>query len=153
MRAAFVVGRKNDEQGWAKSKIEDSKRKTKPAALVCAGCVDRGFTPKDLQTYTCEGCDAKQGRHKFHEVDIKNKSHRKTDILFCPACKDKEHRLLELVKSRKAWRCTCGNKRVQRKCMASCQLYPDRCRGCNLGVRSEDIKFLQKRFSNQLSLN
>jgi hypothetical protein len=86
-------------------------------------------------------------------VDIKNKSQRKTDILFCPTCKDKEKRLLELVKSERAWRCTCGNKRVQRKCMASCQLYPDRCRGCNLGVRCEDIKFLQRSFSNQPSLN
>ena len=153
MRAVFVEGRNNDEQGWTKKQIEHSRKTTKPTALVCAGCVDRGFTPKDLETYTCEGCDVKQGRHKFAQVDLKHKKQRKTDIFLCPACKDKEQRLLELVKSEKAWRCTCGNKRVQRKCMASCQLYPDRCRGCNLGVRCEDIKFLQRRFSNQPSLN
>jgi hypothetical protein len=86
-------------------------------------------------------------------VDIKHKSQRKTDILFCPACKEEERRLLGLVRSERAWRCTCGNKRVQLQCMASCQLYPDRCRGCNLGVRSEDIRFLQRRFSNRPSLN
>ena len=63
--------------------------------LVCTGCVGRGYTPKDVETYTCEGCDVKQGRNKFAQVDIKHKIQRKTDILFCPACKDKETRLLK----------------------------------------------------------
>ena len=145
--------RKCDEQGWTKNQVELSKKTSRPRPLVCSGCVDRGYAPKDSETYECEGCGVKQGRHKFDKASINNKLKRPQDVLFCPACKDREQRLLAMVQSERAWRCTCGNKRVQRKCMASCRLYPSRCRGCNLGIRSEDIEFLRKKISNIPWLN
>jgi hypothetical protein len=81
MRAVFVTGRNNDEQGLTKNQMEHSRRTKKPTALVCAGCVDRGFTSKDLETYACAGCDVKQGRHKFAQVDLQNKK-QKTHLSF-----------------------------------------------------------------------
>ena len=53
--------------------MKHSRKTSKPKPIVCAGCVHRGYTPKDLETYTCEGCDVKQGQHKFAEKDIQNK--------------------------------------------------------------------------------
>jgi hypothetical protein len=77
MGAKFVAGRNKDKQGWTIKQIEHSRNVTKQTALVCAGCVDRGFTPKDLETYTCEGCDVKQGRSKFAPIDIQNQKRKK----------------------------------------------------------------------------
>ena len=107
---------------------------------------------KDLTPYTCAGCGVKQGRRSFDTKDIENKTNadkRKIQyILFCPSCKKREQDLLALMGSNHARECTCGNRRVQRKRMVSCRVYPDRTRGCNLGVRGDDVNFLLKRPSN-----
>jgi hypothetical protein len=130
--------------------LKHSKNKT---PLVCGSCVDRGYTPKDLQTYICQGCDVRQGRHKFDHEDIANKQQRgNICVLSCPSCKSREGKLLLKVQSKAAWYCTCGERllrRDERTCLPSCKLYPDRCRGCNLGVRAEDIEFLARKESNK----
>ena len=60
-------------------------------------------------------------------------------------CKTRERRLLPLVKSPCAWKCTCGSP----MCLSHCRFFPGRCRGCNLGVSHKDIEFLAKRPSNK----
>ena len=151
--------RKTDEHGWAEAQLKDSRKTKDPRPLVCAGCVDRGYTPKDLGTYKCQGCDVQQGRHKFDKKDMDNKQqhekHKKKFTLFCPLCKEREERLLTKVQSKSAWHCTCGERllrHLSRTCLPSCKLYPNRCRACNLGVRADDIEFLARRESNKFWL-
>jgi hypothetical protein len=132
------------EQKWTVDQMKKNRKAKQQSTLVCLTCAENGYTAKDMYAYTCAGCSGQGGRWKFDAQDIKHTKSR-GDILFCGPCKERERRLLALLNSEKGWRCTCGNKRAQRRCLASCRLYPERCRGCNVGVRPEDIVFMQKK--------
>ena len=63
---------------------------------------------------------------------------------FSPPCKEREQRLLKT-----AWKCSCRCNRDHPLHAEKCMLFPNRCRGCNLQVRHEDIRFPSKRASNR----
>ena len=148
--ALYELGaRQIDAQGWSADQVANNRKTKDPRPLVCAGCCACGYTSKDLDPYTCAGCRATEGRGYFHQKDIANKKQQDKKkmpyVLFCPACKQREERLLALVRSKEAWKCNC-------RCpvhVAKFQLYPGRCRGCNLGVQHKDIEFLARRASNK----
>ena len=147
--AVCELWKETETQGWTATKLEDSRRKKKPTALVCGSCVGDGYGPADPKPYTCIGCRVTQGRYKFDKKDMNNNQQAekqgKPYVLFCKVCRAREGRLLSLVKSPHAWKCKCGCP----ICIPHCPLYPGRCRGCNLGVRHEDIALLKKRPYNE----
>ena len=54
------------------------------APLLCQGCIDIGYTPRDTRTYTCvHGC--KRGHKKFNAKQLANHK-RRHHILTCTDC-------------------------------------------------------------------
>jgi hypothetical protein len=147
--AVCKLWKENAAQGWTATKLDKSRRAKTPTALVCANCVGDGYGARDQEPYTCIGCRVTQGRYKFDKNDMNNKvkaeKEGKAYILFCEVCRAREGRLLSLVKSPHAWKCKCRHP----ICSPHCPLCPGRSRGCNLGVRREDLAFLAKRPHNE----
>ena len=137
------------EERWPASQIEHSQ-KQKSIPLVCVACKSDGYTPSDSQAYTCKGCGIVRGRGFYTPKDMNNKATKEkagqSFTLFCTTCKEREIKLLLLVKSPAAWKCTCKCP----ICIPRCRLYPGSRRACNLGVRREDIAFLGKRETNAI---
>ena len=54
------------------------------APLLCQGCLDKGYTPRDMRTYTCvHGC--KHGHGKFDPKQLDNHRNR-GNTLTCTDC-------------------------------------------------------------------
>ena len=77
--------------------LETQKHRERPhARLVCADCMDKGFTALDVRGYLCTDCDNSWGRGKFFTKEFQNAAERNRyenlrciechDLLRCVAC-------------------------------------------------------------------
>ena len=100
-------------------------------ALVCLECQSKGFSPKELKSYTCGVC-GDLGHLKFDPQSLRNYKTR-SDKLLCKICKGKNTRLKQTLKCTlakpNAWKCTCPGgsiHKANRVLNEKCGLYPSR---------------------------
>ena len=120
-------------------------------ALVCRKCQDKGFSPKDLDTYTCQVCGP-HGHLKFEKNHVKNSKPPRSSKLLCRQCSDKEKvlsaTLRACLKNKSTWQCTCS-KNQHMPSNDKCGLRPSkhgeqRWPGGNAGISLEDYTFLER---------
>ena len=135
--------------------------------IVCKDCAAAGKSSTYLRLYLCHRCGEEHGHNKFDKKDVKNfKSRDGKPKLSCMQCKankvnddnEKEKRLLALLKSPDALKCTCKGKQIPRKQRAwyalnkdvhtvDCKLWPTSMgqklwEGKNVGILKADLQFL-----------
>ena len=92
------------------SKRERNNHKSKQCALVCAECRQKGYTPKDTQSYRCRTCKKEYGAKQFRAADIKHVRASQVTSIACSECVRSEESItqrlqIQLRSSRR--RCTC----------------------------------------------
>ena len=107
---------------WTKKErdnYECRNEREKPTALVCKGCRKAGYTPDDVETYTCQHCHKKEGCKSFDPELIHHRKTHGRQKMICNTCIPKlATRTKELqAKLRKS-------KRV---CNCFCPIHKDRC--------------------------
>ena len=86
---------------------------------VCLPCQELGYSPKDVEIYTCcKGHD--RGHRSFDKHSLHNFKRGQTCSLTCRACREKVQHLLRLLRQKDAWRCTCKKIRRGRRHMRHC---------------------------------
>ena len=55
---------------------------TNGQTLLCAGCIERGFTKRDFKGYACAGCRNTYGRNKYDEGILKSVPKQRVAV-FC----------------------------------------------------------------------
>ena len=119
---------------------------------VCKLCQDNGFSPKDVDTYTCVTC-GNHGHGKFPTVALHKWKHGKSQQpLLCKDCQARKQAIQKKLDNPAAWKCTCPGKGKERQHIWSnekCQLYPTqagqkRWPGQNVEVSEADDEFVQK---------
>jgi len=123
-------------------------------ALVCSDCQSKGFSPKDVKTYTCGIC-GDHGHMKFDSKGLSNYKTRSSPLL-CNICNSKSTRLNQRLKCSltkpNAWKCSCPGSSVHKAHQVvneKCGLHPARSGekrwpGGNVGFEENDWLFLQQ---------
>ena len=131
--------------------VLDNAKKHKRKA-VCLACAHRGFSPRDVRTYSCVECGGK-GHLQFARKMLEHyKDPGRGTELVCTECCKKSDAIETKLKDKKAIRCTC---RGQQHSYANekCKLFPKkagekRWPGSNLegdmAVTLEDFQFWER---------
>ena len=115
-------------------------------------CFALGYTPRDVERYTCAECGDK-GHMKFRRDALKNDKRRgQRSDLVCLDCADRHKEIEGTLKDKKAIRCTCGGKQSNRVHIFSnekCSLFQRfagerRWPGSNMGVTADDFQFCER---------
>ena len=139
-------------------------------ARVCLECQKNGYSPKDLKSYLCSN-KCRKGHLSFLSKALEHHKERGTGML-CKQCRDtaekqkkendaREKDLLQKLRAKDAWQCTCKRKKpAGKRAYAalwenayhadSCLLTPvmmgeRRWDGKNKGVSIEDLMFVAAR--------
>ena len=138
-------------------------QREKVPTVTCSTCGT--FVPKRFpfqEKPQCHACQAKLVTcHQCHKSVDRSETKHFSKHLLCLICveqnasdKEREKRLLQLLRQPKAWRCKCRKIARNRKAYAAlyegyhketCDLFGRRVDGGNLGLTADDMRFLASR--------
>ena len=77
-----------------------STEEKRGAFVVCLECTDKGYSPYDLEKYTCVACKYTGGHQNMDTSQPHNYNRHATSYLVCSNCKEEECRILKRLREK-----------------------------------------------------